>query len=79
MAENVRFGKTTEEICKNQLENSTPSATKSATNFAVNVFKGTKLERASWLNVKTKHLFLKLSLAYFNILCLIQHGQQKKT
>ena len=33
MAENVRFGKTTEEICKNVVENSTPSATKSATNF----------------------------------------------
>ena len=33
MAANVRFGKTTEEICKNQVENSTPSATKSATNF----------------------------------------------
>ena len=27
MAENVRFGKTTEEICKNLVENSTPSAT----------------------------------------------------
>ena len=33
MAENVRFGKTTEEICKNLVENSTPSAIKSATNF----------------------------------------------
>ena len=33
MAENVRFGKTTEEIFKNRVENSTPSATKSATNF----------------------------------------------
>ena len=47
MAENVRFGKSTEEIRKNLVENSTPSAIKSATNFAVNVFKGTKLERAS--------------------------------
>ena len=59
MAENVRFGKTTEEICKNLVENSTPSATKSATNFAENIFKGTKLERASWLNVYTKQLFLE--------------------
>ena len=39
MEENVRFGKTTEEICKNLVENSTPSATKSETNFAVNVFR----------------------------------------
>ena len=68
MAENVRFGKTTEEICKNPVENSTPSAAKSATNFAVNVFKGTKLERASWLNINTKQLFLET-----------QHGQQRKT
>ena len=59
MAENVRFGKTTEEISKKLVENSTPSATKSATNFVVNIFKGTKLERAGWLNVNTKQLFLE--------------------
>ena len=57
MAENVRFGKTTEEICKNLVENSTPSATKSATNFAVNVFRKKILVR---ILTAIKHLWIVL-------------------